>query len=325
MPAMRETDMLVTAATLYYVRGMSQSEVARELGVSRSNVSRILTSARERGIVEITIHDPDAPLSRERNLEQQLKKRFHLTEAIVVQPRDLARPLDTVSRAGADFVRSRAPRCRSIGVSWGQSVQEVVSQIEPVGRKLPLNVLPLVGGMGVLDTLESGDTVVSVLGDRLGARTERLYAPAVVKSAAAHAALLAENSISQVLDAASKVDLALVGIGSFGMHSSPHLLQGMDLSEDDLARFLAQRPVGDICGRFVNAQGEPVGPPTSRRVISVSFNALRRIPCVLGIAAGSEKAAGVTGVLRSGVINRLIVDADLARNVLARGKEQAQG
>ena len=59
MPAPRNADTLVRAARLYYLDGLSQSDVATALGVSRASVSRILSAARDQGIVEIRIHDPD--------------------------------------------------------------------------------------------------------------------------------------------------------------------------------------------------------------------------------------------------------------------------
>ena len=72
MPAPRDTALVVRAARLYHEQGRSQTEVAKELGLSRSNVSRILSQARERGIVEITIHDPDGPPRRDEALEAAL-------------------------------------------------------------------------------------------------------------------------------------------------------------------------------------------------------------------------------------------------------------
>src|SRR5699024_9372085 len=73
MPAPRDTAVVVRAARLYYEQGRSQTEVAQELGLSRSNVSRILTQARDRGIVEITIHDPEGPPRRDEVLEAALR------------------------------------------------------------------------------------------------------------------------------------------------------------------------------------------------------------------------------------------------------------
>ena len=150
----------------------------------------------------------------------------------------------------------------------------------------------------------------------LGARAEPLYAPALLESAEAVRTLLRETSISRALASAAGVELALVGIGSTGLHSSPHLLEGMRLSVEERRRLEAQHPVGDVCGRFVAADGTPLGPPTSDRVLAVTFPQLARIPEVLAVAAGAEKAPGVSGVLRSGVIDTVVLDADLARAVL---------
>lgn len=47
-------------ARRYYLEGQKQSDIARELGVSRPLVSRMLSEARELGIVEITVHEPGA-------------------------------------------------------------------------------------------------------------------------------------------------------------------------------------------------------------------------------------------------------------------------
>ena len=48
----------LAAVKLYYGEGLTQSDVAKELGVSRPTVSKLLTLGRERGYVSITIHDP---------------------------------------------------------------------------------------------------------------------------------------------------------------------------------------------------------------------------------------------------------------------------
>lgn len=316
MPAPRDTALVVRAARLYYEQGRSQTEVAQELGLSRSNVSRILTQARDRGIVEISIHDPDGPPRHHPAVEAALKARFSLREAHVVSaPRTPG--LEAVARQGAVVIAARAAQVRSIGVSWGQTVQRVVEQLETVRLRPAPRVLPLVGGHSALDQFESGESVLRVLASRLGARAEMLYAPAVLESATTVSTLRGESSIAAVLEAAAQVELALVGIGSMGLHSSPHIVEQMALSEQEQAAFLAQQPVGDVCGRFVDAHGVPLGAPTDQRVLAVTFSQLLRIPEVVGVAAGAEKAPGVAGVLRSGAIATLVVDVDLAKELLA--------
>jgi len=317
MPAPRDTAVIVRAARLYYEQGHSQTQVAAELGLSRSNVSRILTQARDRGIVEITIHDPEGPPRRDDALEAALRASFSLREAHVVSaPRTTG--MEAVAREGAALLVERAPHVGSIGVSWGQTVQSVVEQLETQNLRPPPRVLPLVGGHSALDQLDAGESVLRVLASRLGARPETLYAPAMLESATAVETLRSESSIGQVLADAAQVELALVGMGSAGVHSSPHIVSLMKLTESEHAAFDKQHPVGDVCGRFVDAHGVPLGAPTDQRVLAVTFSQLLRIPEVVGVAAGAEKAPGVMGVLRSGAIHTAVFDVELAREILAR-------
>lgn len=315
MPAPRETALVVDVARRYWLEEQSQSQIAEELGISRSNVSRILRQGRERGIVEITIHDPDSPPMRHADLEQRLLRAFPVAEAHVVSaPRSTG--LECVARAGARLMEERAARAASVGVSWGHTVQAVVHDMAPQSARPAVRVLPLVGGLSALDQLASGDSVLKVLAARLGATGKTLYAPAILESAAAAAALRDEPSIRRALQEAARVDLALIGVGSLGQHSSPLLLEGMGLSLEEKARFSAQNPVGDLVGRFITSEGEPVGPPTSHRVIAVDLHDLRRIREVIAVADGGEKAPGVAGALRSGAIDVIVIDVALARALL---------
>ena len=50
---------LAYVARRYYLEDQRQSDIARELGISRPMVSRLLAEARELGVVEITVHDPE--------------------------------------------------------------------------------------------------------------------------------------------------------------------------------------------------------------------------------------------------------------------------
>ena len=50
---------LAYVARRYYLDDQKQSDIAAELGISRPMVSRLLTEARQLGVVEITVHDPE--------------------------------------------------------------------------------------------------------------------------------------------------------------------------------------------------------------------------------------------------------------------------
>lgn len=55
IPAEFDSDPVVWAAWLYYEEGMTQEEVADQLGVSRASVVNFLQEARDRNIVTIAV------------------------------------------------------------------------------------------------------------------------------------------------------------------------------------------------------------------------------------------------------------------------------
>jgi len=61
-----------------------------------------------------------------------------------------------------------------------------------------------------------------------------------------------------------------------------------------------------------------LGRPTSERIIGITLDQLADVPEVVGLAAGVEKALGVVGALRTGTLDGIVMDEDLARAVLSR-------
>lgn len=57
-----EAELLRAISTDFYLEGRSKVDIAKEYGLSRFQVARMLDTARERGIVTITVRDPAAPV-----------------------------------------------------------------------------------------------------------------------------------------------------------------------------------------------------------------------------------------------------------------------
>ena len=64
--------------------------------------------------------------------------------------------------------------------------------------------------------------------------------------------------------------------------------------------------------------------PVEDRVLAVTLQDLRRIPLVVGLASGKEKAPGILGAVRGRVVDVLVCDAGAARAVLALDAEGAR-
>ncbi|HWV49195.1 MAG TPA: sugar-binding transcriptional regulator, partial [Microbacterium sp.] len=81
-----DDDLLtVRVAELYYDENRTQDEIGGILKISRWKVGRLLTQARERGIVRIEIVHPRA---RRLGVERLLTERFGLADAVVVPAAD---------------------------------------------------------------------------------------------------------------------------------------------------------------------------------------------------------------------------------------------
>lgn len=315
MPAPRDPGTLLAAARLYYLDRRSQAEIARDLGTSRSNVSRMLTEAQRQGIVTITINDPSGRMTQ---LETDLRARFGLTDVRVAQ-RGGPSPTKVEDRVGlqaAALLADLVADSMTVALSWGHALQAMVYATE-VQRDYNLRLTQLVGGLSSISNEISGAELVRELATRLGADYVALHAPATLASSTARDALLAEQSIVDTLDLARSADLAFVGIGTPNHGSSSAILTSMQLSPRDEKEFWRAEPVGDVAARYYDAEGNEVRGAVADRILAIDLDDLRSIPNVVGVAHGRAKTPGVLGALRGRLVDSLVCDEVLARALLS--------
>lgn len=312
MPAERSVESLVKAARMYFQDGVSQQEIANTLGVSRSNVSRMLAAARQQRIVEIRINDP---AGRDGDLEAALQAKYGLSEVRVATFRPGVPALQQVAELASRWLLDFLSDGQRVALSWGTALQAMVWSVT-ARHPYHVDVVQLVGGLSAIKSQVTGQELVRELAARLGATYRYLHAPALLQSTEAAQALMNERSVKDALDAARRCDVAVVGVGSVGTGSSQALVESLQLSDEERAEFEGQHPVGDICARFFDQSGNPIRGSVYDRVLAVDLAELRGIPTVAGVVAGAEKAPGVLGALRGQLLDCLICDGAVARGVL---------
>src|ERR1700733_13735956 len=76
--------LALRAATLYYLDGLTQAEIAARLGVSRPTAGRLIARAKAKGLVRIEIVvPPTLQDDLHADEERELELKFGLTEAVV--------------------------------------------------------------------------------------------------------------------------------------------------------------------------------------------------------------------------------------------------
>ena len=308
------TELLAQVASLYYEENLTQGEIARRIGTSRSTISRLLREARANGVVEIIIHYPWKTVSE---LERELIERFHLRHARVLAGQ--GRPYQEILRGlgvlAARYLESVLQERSILGISWGTAVHSTVQALRPE-RKLPITVVQMIGAVGTGDPLIDGPDLARLLANIYGGECRYLHAPVLVEDLSVREALLQEPRIRETLSLARQADVALVGIGSTVPEVSSLLRAGY-LEREALMQLRAQGAVGDVCARHYDVQGQVLDIDLNRRTVGIELEVLHSIERVIGVAGGEAKAEAILGALRGGHVNVLVTDDVAARQVLA--------
>ncbi len=306
-------ELLAQVAYLYFEKGLDQSAIARKLRVSRSSVSRLLTQARNEGIVEIRIHFP-LMLARER--ADELCEQFGLRDARVLRA-SARQALDAkmnIARLAARYLQESIAPGNTIALSRGSTVQATIEQFTPTPRR-ETRVVQLVGMLRVNGAEDDDANLTRELAQKLGGDYFNLTAPLYVENPETRRALLRESSIRNVLNLARHAQLALVGIGALDRQNSAIVRQKL-LPAAQLQILKRGHVVGEICSQYFDARGEIVSTELSERTMALGLDALREIPRVIGVAVGRHKAKAILAALRGKYINTLITDEETAAVVL---------
>jgi DNA-binding transcriptional regulator LsrR (DeoR family) len=310
-----ETERLISRIlTLYYLENRNQAEISQDLEISVARVNRLLKQARSMGWVEFNIHTPSQHLFE---LERQIETRTGVRHAIVV-PRLVDNPesiLALIGQVSANYLVELVRDGDVICNGGGRGVAAMVRALD-TERKFDVQVVPALGGVqGKFDT--DVNNLAAVLAGRLGGVSYQLYAPAFCDNPEERDAIRSLRQVKEVLDMASKAQVAVVGVGTLDPLFSSYL-QFTSLSPAELQEITgAESGVGEILARVIDRDGNMCAPCYADRVVGISLEDLRAIPLSIGIAALDNKAAAVAAALKGGYLKTIIMDDVTAKAVLA--------
>jgi deoxyribonucleoside regulator len=312
MSLRRELEMMLQAARLYYEDGLTQRQVADELGVSRPRVSRLLTGARAEGIVRISIVDPFTTFGE---LGDRLVEAFGLEQAVITAGEGLSGGSlrRHIGLAAAEYLRNVLNDDLKIGIGWGRTLLAVIEALD-VERRVGIHVFPLIGGLSQGAAAFQVNDLARRMAEAFGGNWQALYAPAFVTDLEAQDILLRHPDVRKAVESWDKLDMAVVGIGHSALQHPSSMFFGEYMGESLFQRLEEWNAVGDLCGRFFDVDGKQCCPETG--VIGISLEQLRTLNRVVGIAGGEEKAAAILSALRGSYVNVLITDTVTARAVL---------
>ena len=298
---------LAYVAKRYYLEDQKQSDIAQELGVSRPLVSRMLSEARELGIVEITIHEPGA---REARLLERLRLSSSIRDGVLVE--DGANDDATnrlLSQGAVELLRRLG--VRRLGVGWGYLIGQLVSWLEenPQPNSTITDICPLVGNASIPARNYQSNENVRLMAQQMGATPHFLYLPALPDSLEEKQVLCSTEVYRQIHQRWEELDTALVNIGDYP--SSPDFAS--------LVRYGSLLQRQRACGRmliyYFNEDGFVIQSEQDF-AIQIPIDILKRCPNIIGVCSANTSAKALRGALKSGFFTHITARAELIKTLL---------
>lgn len=294
----------------YFKEGQTQEAIAQRLGLTRKRVNRILNDARSSGFVQIAINSPEGACVE---LERRLIDGFDLRGAVVVpSPAPDVDVRTVVGAAAGQYVSDRLGKGGCLGINWGGTINSAAQNL--VRRQGWGNtVVLLCGGLAESTRINPYDNA-AMFARALDATCYYVAAPMFADSRELRDALVASDPIRRVLGMVRKLDMAL--LSTVDLSKDSKALEYGVISQELWASLREAGAVGDICGHYLNEDGQAVRHPFTERAVHPPLDELRKVPELVLAAGGLQKVSIIRAAIRAGLCHVLIIDEVAATTLL---------
>jgi DNA-binding transcriptional regulator LsrR (DeoR family) len=303
-------DLAARAAWMSFVGGLTQDQIAHELGISRQRAQRLVSRAAAEGLIHVRI---DHPIAACLELERSLKARYGLASAHVAPwPGGSGDALNALAPFAAPICERlfATETSRIIALGTGRTLRTVVEHMQSLdGARHKL--VSLIGNVAP-DGSASFYEVIMRLAEKTKAPHYPMAIPVIARDPEEVELYHSLPHVRSTRELAMTADIALVGLGQMG-EGAPLRADGFITAEEheDLQ---AAGAVGEICGHIFDAHGQFLDHPVCRRVVGL------RVPVngmpVLCLAPGSSKLPALRAALAGGLITSLVTDEISAKSLL---------
>lgn len=310
--------LVTKVARLYHTRGLRQGEIAARLRLSQPRVSRLLAMAEELDIVRNIVA---APRALNRELEEGLHHRYGLAHAFVVDAvtADDEELTVDLGRAAAPLFAAWASGeavPRTVGfASWSRTLRHMVGALHPPWP-VSDHIVEMLGELGSPTLRQNVAQMTQRLAILTGAQPAFLRAPGVVSAPAVREVLLRKDPhVRWAMGLLDDLDVALLSVGPCKV-VSPLRAGDNYLTHEQFAAAVRDGAVGQLCLRFLDAEGGVVPAATDELIIGVTPAQVRRARTRWVVAGGVDKYPILRAALVGGWVDHLVTDTVTAAHLL---------
>lgn len=305
-------DDAARAGWLYYVGGLTQDQIARELGVSRQRAQRLVSRAMAERLIHVRL---EHRVSSCLDLEAAMTRRFGLRLCRVAPSLGVdIDPLPSIAPTAAAemerVLRSATPLVIALGT--GRTLRATVEELTSMECEQH-RIVSLNGNISP-DGSASYYDVIMRIADRVRAPHYPMPMPVIAQSTEERDLFHSLKPIQSVLRLARGADVTFVGVGQ--MSNDAPLLKDGFITAAELAEMQAQGAAGEVAGWVYDSHGQYLETSINQRVAGVRVTAEEGRTAV-AIAGGANKLTALIAGLKGRIFNGLITDELTARKLLA--------
>lgn len=301
----------INVAKLYYKSDYSQQQIANELKLSRPTVSRLLQYAKDKGFVQINIADP---VENNISLETDLMDRYNLDSVQIAYA-----PLNTIEEIkksigikAADYLYDITKDGDIIGVSWGTTLYSVALNLKHKALK-GVQIVQLKGGITHSTNNTYAYEVVELFSEAFSTVGRYLPLPVMFDTVEIKSLIEKDTHIKKILDLGRQANIAVFTVGTV---KDDALLFRLGYINENDKKILQKRAIGDICSRFIDADGNICNKQLDERTVGITLEELKQKEKRILVAGSQRKIAAIKATLSGKLANILITDQYTAQELL---------
>ena len=314
-----DINLVIRVLKEFYIYGCNQAEIADKEHISKSTVSRILSQAKDDGLVTFDLH---LPLPSLYDLEQQLKELFKLQQVSIAptyMPDIESRYIDVINILAVDLNKIIQDG-DTIGLCWGKAMDLLSLNLVPCNPiKHNLRIVQKSGSLAKQLRSSKSYSIIENFSKNYLCDAHILPVPAIVDSVELKKLLSDDTQIKEVLDIGESARIAIFGIGILSPEST--VIKTGTLSPSYYDYLKRKGAESDIITHFLDIEGNIVDVELDNRTVCLSLNSLNRKDHRIAFAVGEHKSKAIISALKSGVISSFYTDESTARLVLEDHKK----
>lgn len=289
----------------YFIDGQSKVQIAKEMGISRFKVARILEHSLNDGLVTVKVQRSTSQASE---LAAQLRKRLNLRDCTVVDSGTWGNARQYVAAIGGAYLTTELTPTDIVGFSWGRTLAAMTNGLSYLP---PIKAVQINGSVGNDLPISPFEVLRNILMIS-GGPAETIVAPLMAENAKAAETIRNQTDVKRTFSCFSDLSVAILSVGSWQPQTSQLVNY---LTVDERAELEHQKVVGEIAGIFLDKGGQVLNTSVRERMIGINDSQLRAVETKIILADGSAKAATILAAIRSRLANVLITDITLAEQL----------